>query len=104
VVTDASELWAWGWDDEYFPPLGHGERANCLLPKPIEALRGVKVDAVAAGECHELVLADDGRVYAWGHEEAKKSGALGLGISVQDAGNHVLTSQRIPGLRVACGL
>jgi alpha-tubulin suppressor-like RCC1 family protein len=77
---------------------------NCLVPKPIESLRGVKVDAVVAIANHTLALADDGSVYAWGHSEAVNSGALSLGDSVQGAGDHVLTPQRIPGLRVACVL
>jgi alpha-tubulin suppressor-like RCC1 family protein len=62
------------------------------------------VDAVTAGRCHALALADDGSVYSWGHEEAVRLGALGLGASVKDLKDHVLTPQRIPELRVACGL
>jgi alpha-tubulin suppressor-like RCC1 family protein len=51
-----------------------------------------------------LALADDGSVYAWGDKMAAASGALGLGTSVSDAGLRVPTPQRIPELRVACGL
>jgi hypothetical protein len=59
------EVWAWGWDDDYYTPLGHDEEMDCPVPKPIEALRGVKVDAVAATDSHTLALADDG-VYTRG--------------------------------------
>jgi alpha-tubulin suppressor-like RCC1 family protein len=108
AVADTGELWAWGWGMKaVFAPLGHGEQMDCPLPKPIESLRGVKVDAVAAGERHTLALADDGSVYVWGDRFAADSGALGLGPSVNDAGRAgraVHTPQRIPGLRVACGL
>jgi alpha-tubulin suppressor-like RCC1 family protein len=67
AVADTGELWAWGADGKYKAPLGHGEQANCPLPKPIEALRGMKMDAVVASHDHTLALADDGSVYAWGN-------------------------------------
>jgi alpha-tubulin suppressor-like RCC1 family protein len=63
AVTDTGKVWAWGCDQEYFPPFGHGERVNFPLPKPIESLRGVKVDAVVACFLHTMALADDGSVY-----------------------------------------
>jgi E3 ubiquitin-protein ligase HERC2 len=51
VVTDRGELWAWGaygnLNGVVAAPLGHGETSSCPVPKPIESLRGVKVDAVA---------------------------------------------------------
>jgi alpha-tubulin suppressor-like RCC1 family protein len=104
AVADTGELWAWGCECDGGPPLGHGEQMDCLFPKPIAALRGIKVDAVAAGHHHTLALADDGSVYAWGNHNAADSGALGLGHSVRDPGRAVPTPRRIPGLRVACGL
>jgi hypothetical protein len=102
AVAHTGEVWAWGEDaaNSNSPPLGHGEQMDCPLPKPIEALRGVNVDAVAAGDNHTLAVADDGSVYAWGGESAPRAGALGPGPSVSDA--EVPTSQLIPGLRVAC--
>jgi alpha-tubulin suppressor-like RCC1 family protein len=104
AVADTGEGWAWGLDSDVASPLGHGEACECPLPKPIEALRGIKVDAVAACDNHTLAVADDGSVYAWGHELAAKSGALGLGPRVRGAGRTVLTPRLIPDLRVACGL
>jgi hypothetical protein len=104
AVADTGELWAWGYDSDDFTPLGHGEQSSCPLPKPIKSLRGVKVDAVAALERHTLALADDGSVYVWGDNFAAEWGSLGLGPSVNGAHAPVLTPQRIPGLRLACGL
>jgi alpha-tubulin suppressor-like RCC1 family protein len=104
AVTDTGELWAWGSDGPGLTPLGYGEQEPCALPKPIESLRGIKVDAVAAEHCHVLALADDGSVYAWGNAGAATSGELGLGPSVSVARMPVLTPQRTPALRVSCGL
>jgi alpha-tubulin suppressor-like RCC1 family protein len=42
------------------------------VPKPIEALRGVKVNAVAASFDHTLALADNGSLYTWGRGGAAK--------------------------------
>jgi alpha-tubulin suppressor-like RCC1 family protein len=100
AVADTGEVWEWGCDSERAPPLGHGEQISCLVPKPIESLQGVKVDAVAVSLTHTLALADDGSVYAWGSKEAAAGGALGLGPAVREAGQAVFTPQRVPLLRV----
>jgi alpha-tubulin suppressor-like RCC1 family protein len=101
AVADTGEVWAWGWDNESFAPLGRGEEVDCRLPTPIESLRGIKVDAVSAS--HTLALADDGSVYAWGSRRAAHSGSLGLDTSFSDSWTCVPTPQRIPTLRVTCG-
>jgi alpha-tubulin suppressor-like RCC1 family protein len=101
AVAHTGELLAWGYDGRFrAPPLGHGELEDCPLPKPIESLRGIKVDAVATGQHHTLALADDGSVYAWGNKYAAGSGALGLGPSVIAAEQAVPIPQRIPTLRM----
>jgi alpha-tubulin suppressor-like RCC1 family protein len=103
AVADTGQVWAWGCDGEASEPLSHGENKDCPLPKPIESLRGIKVDAVAAGAAHTHALADDGSVYAWGSDYSAGWSTLGLGPSAKGA--KVLTPRRIPALRVAaCGL
>jgi alpha-tubulin suppressor-like RCC1 family protein len=101
AVADTGELWAWG---NCNPLLGHGKGARQPLPKLIKSLRGIKVDAVLAGGTHTHVRADSGRVYSWGDGHATRMGVIGLGPSVIHVGRSVLTPQRIPGLRLACGL
>jgi alpha-tubulin suppressor-like RCC1 family protein len=99
AVTETGEVWAWGIDRNGAPPIGYDDDINCPLPKPIESLRGAKVDAVAAGYEHTLAVADDGGVYAWGTRRAAGSGALALRPSMMAS---ECTPQRIPALRVGC--
>jgi alpha-tubulin suppressor-like RCC1 family protein len=75
AVSDIGQLWAWGGSGT--APLGLGEQVHCPLPKPIESLRGVKMDAVVAVHNRTLALADDGSVYAWGKEDVARCGLLG---------------------------
>jgi alpha-tubulin suppressor-like RCC1 family protein len=103
AVADTGELWVSGQGLKQCP-LGHGEQKDCLLPKPISSLRGVKVDVVATCDCQTVAVADDGSMYAWGNTDTSMLGALGLGSSGSvGAPRAGLTAQRIPALRVACG-
>jgi E3 ubiquitin-protein ligase HERC2 len=100
AVADTGEVWAWGRDGDWAVPLGHGEQVDCPLPRLIESLRGITVDAVATGAHQTLALADNGGVYAWGHKDAASSGALGLGFAVMNVGVRAPTPQRVPDLHV----
>jgi alpha-tubulin suppressor-like RCC1 family protein len=95
AVADTGVLWAWGVDGEYWIPLGHGEFMNCPLPKPMNSLWGVKVDAVIAGGYHTVALANNGRVYTWGAGCAAMYGALGRELSDDDEGEPVPRPRRI---------
>ena len=46
--------------------LGHGSEENQLVPRRIEALRGVRVCAVSVGTYHSLFLTESGAVYSCG--------------------------------------
>jgi alpha-tubulin suppressor-like RCC1 family protein len=102
AVADTGELWAWGVSTNPYP-LGHGEDEDCPLPKPIESLRGIKVDAVAGCRAHTLAVADNGCAYSWSNRGFAWSGALGFVPVDEVAENKLLSRQHIPGLRVACG-
>jgi hypothetical protein len=103
ALAGTGEVWAWGRVGDKFAPLGHGEKIDCPLPKPIESLRGIKMDAVAAGYRHTLAVADNGSLYVWGDSAGAGSVALCLGTSAfEDV--CVPTPQRVPDVRLACGL
>jgi alpha-tubulin suppressor-like RCC1 family protein len=102
AVAETGQLWAWGLGGRCYTPLGHGEQTLRYVtpPKLVEALQGIKVDAVVASYNHMLALADDGRVYAWGSHDAARAGALGLSLVATLA---VRTPEHIPALLVAFG-
>jgi alpha-tubulin suppressor-like RCC1 family protein len=99
--ADTGELWFWGFDGHKTAPLGHGERRSCPVPKLLESLRGIRVDAVATGQGHTLALVEDGSVYSWGSLLAAQAGALGLGPAAAVAKKIVRTPKLIPAVRVA---
>ena len=63
VLTREGGVYSFG--SGFAGKLGHGDRSNQLLPRLVEALRGVKVAAVAAGSYHSLVVAE-GNAYSFG--------------------------------------
>ena len=85
VLTQAGAVLSFGWGTTLAGSscLGHGNEQDQRLPKVIEALRGQRATAVAAGECHSLVLTADGTVYSFG---AGECGQLGHG----DEEDHLL--------------
>ena len=46
--------------------LGHGNVASQHTPRVIEALQGVHISVVAAGEWHSLALSREGKLYSFG--------------------------------------
>ena len=60
ALTSSGEVLSFG--DGYDGQLGHGDAESCREPKVIEALRGVRVKAIAAGMSYSLVLTEEGAV------------------------------------------
>jgi hypothetical protein len=58
-------VYAWG-DNKGGALLGNPDVERELVPKPVEALRGVRVGSVAAARYRSYAVADTGVVYAWG--------------------------------------
>jgi alpha-tubulin suppressor-like RCC1 family protein len=54
------------WGRSRYGHLGHGDTQDQPSPKLVEALRDIRVSAVAVGGVHMLALTEDGVVYAWG--------------------------------------
>ena len=57
--------------------LGHGDHANMVRPRLVEALLSVDVATVACGTNHVVVLGSEGEIYAWG---CGNNGQLGTGL------------------------
>ena len=79
ALTDAGEVLSFGYGMD--GRLGHGNEEKQLVPKVIEALRGVRVVAIAAGCYHSMVLTDEGEVLSFGRGGY---GRLGHGDDLED--------------------
>ena len=65
VVDSSGQVLTWG--KCHYGQLGHGEMdQNELIPRPVEALRGIRIRSVGAGDSHVLAVTDDGSCYSWG--------------------------------------
>nr|KAF6428368.1 RCC1 and BTB domain containing protein 2 [Rousettus aegyptiacus] len=74
AVVDNGEVYVWGYNGN--GQLGIGSNGNQSTPCRIAALQGIRVQRVACGYAHTLVLTDEGQVYVWG---ANSYGQLGTG-------------------------
>ena len=65
VVQSGGQVFTWG--KCHFGQLGHGEMdQNELVPRPVEALRGIRVCVVGAGDSHVIAVTEDESCYSWG--------------------------------------
>ncbi|XP_042698659.2 RCC1 and BTB domain-containing protein 2 isoform X3 [Chrysemys picta bellii] len=74
AVVENGEVYVWGYNGN--GQLGLGSSGNQPTPCRIAALQGIRVQRVACGYAHTLVLTDEGQLYAWG---ANSYGQLGTG-------------------------
>ena len=65
AICEAGRAYSWGDGDT--GKLGHGCETGELTPRPIDALKDVRVTAVAAGCEHSLAVVRGGKLFSWGH-------------------------------------
>jgi hypothetical protein len=65
ALAEDGLVYAWGKNQQR-ALLGETDVERELLPKPVEALRGVRVGNVAVAQMRTCALADTGEVWAWG--------------------------------------
>ncbi|XP_073798700.1 RCC1 domain-containing protein 1 isoform X1 [Danio rerio] len=73
LLTADGTLYSWGSGSH--GQLGHGALTSLEDPQAVEALWGVPIKAVAAGNWHSAAVSSGGDLYMWGWNE---SGQLGL--------------------------
>ncbi|WMV29485.1 hypothetical protein MTR67_022870 [Solanum verrucosum] len=74
AVTMEGEVQSWGRNQN--GQLGLGTTEDSLVPRKIEAFKGIPVKMVAAGAEHTAAVTEDGELYGWGWG---RYGNLGLG-------------------------
>ena len=96
--TASAELYAWGRGSE--GQLGHGDKEDEIFPRVVDGIEGAVV-SMTGGHAHSIVITGEGRALAFGRngedededsdgEELDEpvfvvSGALGLGVGVEEA-------------------
>lgn len=99
ALTSEGKVYAWGLND--FGQLGDGSTANRSLPVLIGGLlSGKTITAICSGSGrHQLALASDGSVFAWGDNA---SGQLGNGTTTSSTSPVAVTmSGALAGVTVA---
>jgi alpha-tubulin suppressor-like RCC1 family protein len=72
ALTKSGSVLAWGQNDT--GQLGNGGKKNFATPVTVRIPKGVKIKAITAGCAHNLALATDGPLYAWGSNSVGEIG------------------------------
>lgn len=81
ALANDGTLWTWGLGN--LGQLGNGSFVNSAVPVPVNAIPGGRVPVkISAGSSHNLVLANDNSLWAWGQGN---NGQLGNGAFVNSA-------------------
>jgi alpha-tubulin suppressor-like RCC1 family protein len=65
ALAEDGLVYAWGRNDRR-ALLGNSDVKRELLPKPVEALRGVRMSSIAAADGRSYAVTDTGVLWAWG--------------------------------------
>lgn len=74
AVTEAGELYGWGWGR--YGNLGLGDRNDRLVPEKVSSIEGTEMVLVACGWRHTISVTTSGTIYTYGWS---KYGQLGHG-------------------------
>ncbi|EKX45021.1 hypothetical protein GUITHDRAFT_71654 [Guillardia theta CCMP2712] len=75
LTTEEGDVWSFGWN--MYGQLGLGlQYDHTRTPQLLESLRGPKLQDVACGGQHAVVMLSDGSLFAWGRNE---EGQLAIG-------------------------
>ncbi|KAL2941865.1 Ultraviolet-B receptor UVR8 [Bienertia sinuspersici] len=74
AVTEAGEVYGWGWGR--YGNLGLGDRKDRLVPEKVPEIDGIKMILVACGWRHTITVTSSGSIYTYGWS---KYGQLGHG-------------------------
>lgn len=64
VVVDNGMVFTWGQGRA--GQLGHGDRSNESIPRPLTALAGEHIRQISVGTRHMAAVTSDGRLFTWG--------------------------------------
>jgi alpha-tubulin suppressor-like RCC1 family protein len=70
ALAEDGLVYAWGRNMNERAVLGHPNVESEPLPKPVKALRGVRVGSVAAACARSYAVTDTGELWAWGCESS----------------------------------
>ena len=109
--SSRSGTFIWTWGAGFHGQLGRktfprGRKVSIPVPSiPLEFPAGVTVCQVASGGYHTMALADDGRIFSWGHGTEGQLGYPLDGFGVQNAPREVdsWSVLKMPGIHISCG-
>jgi alpha-tubulin suppressor-like RCC1 family protein len=99
ALTEEGLVYSWG-DNSHEVILGDPDLEFEEWPKPVEALRGVRVSSVAASRWRSYAVTDTGELLAWGMESNWSMTYPPLGLGEQTASGLPVRIESLRGVKV----